>query len=336
MSDCIDFTSGSGISDKGGGVLSKAGIKPRLKSNNSANSFLDGKDLNYGISLKDARAFCRKLARSHYENFTIGSLFLPRPLSQHIYNIYAFSRYADDLADEGVSPAANLRRLSAWEQQLLQCYPGEPQHPIFVALADTIQTFDIPLQLFRDLLAAFRQDQTTTRYNSFADLLNYCRNSANPVGRIYLYLFRLTDPERFIFSDAICTALQLTNFWQDIVVDRRKGRVYLPQEDCARFGCREEDLDQQTTSADLRRLLQFEVERTQQLFDQGKTLLPMVPPQPRFEIRLFIRGGEAILEAIRQQQYDVLSHRPKLSKGLKVKLIVQTWWQNRIRGNDSI
>jgi len=313
--------------------LHNAGNQSRPKSNEAVNSICADNDLTREVNLPEARAFCRTLARSHYENFTFGSWFLPRQLRQHIYNLYAFSRYADDLADEGNSPAENLRRLDDWQRQLLQCYQGKGQHPVFVALMETINTFAIPSQLFLDLLTAFRQDQTTTCYATFDELLDYCRHSANPVGRIYLYLFRQTDTRRFILSDTICTALQLTNFWQDLAVDWRKGRVYLPKEDLQSFGCGEKDLEQQSASADLRRLVQFEVDRTQQLFDQGKSLVALLPRQPRFEVRLFIRGGEAVLAAIRRQHYDVLTRRPVLHKWQKAKLIAKTWWQDRIQVN---
>lgn len=281
------------------------------------------------ISLGEAQKYCRDLTRTHYENFTVGSYFLPKELRQHICNVYAFSRFADDLADEEATPENSIKKLNDWEQKLTACYDGNFQHPIFVALSETITTFQIPQQLFQNLLMAFKQDQLINRYETFDDLLGYCVNSANPVGRIYLYLFLLADEERFIYADSICTALQLTNFWQDLKIDLEKGRIYIPLEDLKKFNCSENDLEKNEASLDFRKLMKFEVDRTQQMFDVGKKLLSLVPKQPRFEIQLFIRGGEAILESIRNLDYNTLGKRPVVSKWKKTKLIANSWLQNR-------
>ena len=179
-------------------------------------------------SLKDAYAYCERLARSHYENFSVASWFLPKRLRQHFFNVYAYCRISDDLGDETGSTTASLLLLAEWEAELNACYSGTPRHPVFVALAGTAREFDIPKQTFADLLTAFRQDQTVTRYQTFDDLLGYCRYSANPVGHLVLYLCGYRDPERQQLSDSTCTALQLANFWQDVSPDYDKGRIYLP------------------------------------------------------------------------------------------------------------
>ena len=275
------------------------------------------------ISLLEAQRYCRRLARAHYENFTVGSLLLPRGLRQHVYNVYAYARVADDFADELLSDEESLAKLTDWEHKLEACYQGETDHPVFVALADTIQQFQIPITPFRSLLRAFRQDRMVKCYSTFNDLLGYCQNSANPVGHIFFHLFRYRDPALVPYADAICTALQLTNFWQDIPVDLQKGRIYIPLEDMTSFGYSEAELTQHIYNENFRRLLEFEVERTQELFDRGKGLIPRVGKDIELEIRLFISGGESILQALRKSQYDVFRRRPKLSKLQKMTLLAK-------------
>ena len=188
----------------------------------------------------EAQDYCRRLARSHYENFSVASWFLPERLRQHFFNVYAYCRIADDLGDEVGDPAASLQLLDEWQAELDACYAGKPRHPVFVALAGTVRKFDIPRQPFADLLQAFRQDQTITRYETFEDLIAYCRYSANPVGHLVLYLCGYRDPERQALSNHTCTALQLANFWQDVSVDYSKRRIYLPLEDLRRYQVNEE------------------------------------------------------------------------------------------------
>jgi len=235
--------------------------------------------------------------------------------------VYAFARIADDFADEGGNPRKNLRKLTDWERRLEECYRGRAEHPVFVALGRTVREFRIPEELFHRLLAAFKQDQVKTRYTTFEELLGYCENSANPVGRIYLHLFGIATPDRFAPSDRICTALQLANFWQDVRRDFAAGRVYLPQEDLRRFGVSEEELARGRASAALKALIRFEVERTRELFSAGRRLEEMVPRSLRRQVRLFIGGGERILDAIEEQDYDVLHRRPVLSKVTKAQLL---------------
>src|SRR6267154_4492321 len=193
-------------------------------------------------SLQDAQAYCERLARTHYENFSVATWFLPKRLRQHFFNVYSYCRISDDLGDETGDRDASLQLLNEWETELNACYEGSPRHPVFVALAGTVQQFQIPKQTFADLLTAFRQDQKVTRYQTFDDLLGYCRNSANPVGHLVLYLCGYNDAERQKLSDFTCTALQLANFWQDVTIDYWKGRIYLPLEDLKRFEVSENDI----------------------------------------------------------------------------------------------
>jgi len=193
-------------------------------------------------SQSEAQEYCRHLARTHYENFSVATWFLPERLRQHFYSVYAYCRISDDLGDEVDHPAASLQLLDEWEAELHACYAGSPRHPVFVALAETVPKFDIPMQPFADLLKAFRQDQTITRYPTFNDLLGYCRYSANPVGHLVLYLCGYRDAERQALSDFTCTALQLANFWQDVSVDYAKGRIYLPLEDMQHYKVSERDI----------------------------------------------------------------------------------------------
>src|SRR5437588_2767791 len=215
-------------------------------------------------SLEQSRAYCERLARSHYENFSVASWFLPARLRQHFFNVYAYCRISDDLGDETGDPTASLHLLDEWESELNACYEGAPRHPVFVALAGTVRDFDIPRQTFADLLTAFRQDQTITRYEKFDDLLGYCRYSANPVGHLVLYLCGYRDPERQQLSDFTCTALQLANFWQDVTTDYEKGRIYLPLEDLRRYSVTEEDIAQNCNTAAFCEMMKFEVERARE------------------------------------------------------------------------
>lgn len=278
---------------------------------------------DHPLTHEEALRYCDQLARTHYENFTVVSHFLPRGLRQHFRNIYAYCRWADDLADESGDTATALRLLDWWEEELESCYAGQARHPVFVALADTIQAFDIPIDPFRNLLIAFRQDQVKTRYQSYEELLGYCRNSANPVGHLVLYLCGYRDAERQRLSDCTCTALQLANFWQDITRDLEKGRIYLPLADMEQFGCREEELMRREFTPRFAALLRHEVERSRALFVEGAALEPLLARRVRLDIALFSRGGEEILRLIERQGYDVLTRRPSLSRGRKVALIAR-------------
>ncbi|MBA3916664.1 MAG: squalene synthase HpnC [Acidobacteriales bacterium] len=277
-------------------------------------------------SLEQSLAYCRRLARSHYENFSVASWFLPARLRQHFYNVYAYCRISDDLGDETGDAAVSLTLLDLWEAELNQCYHGQPRHPVFVALQGTVREFDIPRQPFADLLTAFRQDQTVTRHPKFADVIEYCRYSANPVGRLVLYLCGYRDAERQALSDFTCSALQLANFWQDISVDYAKGRIYLPLEDMARFGVGEQDIAGRNNSQAFRALLRFEVERARDWFRQGMPLVGMVDRELAVDLDLFSRGGLEILNAIERQHYAVLGNRPAISKFRKLSLVAHAAW----------
>ena len=276
--------------------------------------------------LAAALAYTRNLTTSHYENFSVISFLLPRHLRQDFCNVYAFCRIADDLGDEVRNPVLSLQYLADFRAQTQACYAGggsgKATTAVFVALSETIRKYDIPVDPFLDLISAFEQDQSLTRYQTYDQIVDYCRRSANPVGRLVLYMTGYRDPQRQQLSDQICTALQLANFWQDVRRDLlERDRVYLPAEDLSRFGVSVEDLRAGHATPQYRDLLKFQVDRTQLLFDEGRGLLPLLHPRIRPQISLFSRGGQAILQAIRKQDYDTLTSRPKLTKGQKLTLM---------------
>jgi squalene synthase HpnC len=274
-------------------------------------------------SLEEARAYCRRLATTHYENFSVATWFLPKRLRQHFYNVYAYCRISDDLGDEVGDPRLSLRLLDQWETELVACYAGTPRHPVFVALAETVRLFDIPQHEFADLLTAFRQDQTITRYPTFADVVRYCKYSANPVGHLVLYLCGYRDAERQQLSDRTCTALQLANHWQDVSVDYVKGRIYLPLEDLQRFAVSEQDIAEARNTPALREMIKFEVERAREWFNAGLPLVGKVDKELAIDLELFTRGGQEILNAIEQQDFAVLGRRPSISKARKLALVAR-------------
>jgi squalene synthase HpnC len=274
-------------------------------------------------SLEEARAYCERLAKSHYENFSVATWFLPRRLRQHFYNVYAYCRISDDLGDEVGNPQQSLELLDQWEGQLNSCYAGSPRHPVFVALKETVEQFGIPKYEFSDLLVAFRQDQTVSRFETFDDVLGYCRYSANPVGHLVLYLCGYDDPGCRQFSDYTCTALQLANFWQDVFVDYGKGRIYLPLEDLRRFGVTGDDIAQRRATQQFVAMMKFEVERAREWFERGLPLVKMVNRELAVDLELFSRGGQEILNAIERQGFDVLNSRPVISKPRKLMLVLR-------------
>jgi squalene synthase HpnC len=274
-------------------------------------------------TLIEAREYCAHLARTHYENFSVATWFLPRRLRQHFFNVYAYCRISDDLGDEVGDAAASLALLDQWQSELDACYSGAPKHPVFVALAETVREFDIPKHEFSDLLIAFRQDQTVTRFETFDDVLAYCRYSANPVGHLVLYLCGYRDPERQQLSDFTCTALQLANFWQDITRDYAKGRIYLPLEDLRRFSVTEDDITCSRNTPAFRALMRFEVNRAREWFRRGLPLIGKVDRELAVDLDLFSRGGQEILRAIENQNYAVLGNRPAISKPRKLVLVAR-------------
>jgi len=273
--------------------------------------------------MQDAYAYCERLARSHYENFSVATWFLPKRLRQHFYNVYAYCRISDDLGDETGNREASLQLLDEWESELNACYAGQPRHPVFVALAGTVREFDIPKQTFADLLTAFRQDQKITRYETFNDLLDYCHYSANPVGHLVLYLCGYRDSDRQQLSDYTCTALQLANFWQDVSADYEKGRIYLPLEDLRRYGVSEQDIASKNNNAGFLEMMRFEVQRAREWFDRGFPLASQVSRELAIDIELFSRGGQEILNAIERQGYAVLGRRPVIAKSRKLALVAR-------------
>jgi len=274
-------------------------------------------------TLAEARQYCLRLARTHYENFSVASWFLPRRLRQHFFNVYAYCRISDDLGDEVGDTAASLELLGQWQRELDACYEDAGRHPVFVALAETVRQFDIPKHEFSDLLIAFRQDQTITRFETFRDLLAYCRYSANPVGHLVLYLCGYRDFERQYLSDFTCTALQLANFWQDVSVDYEKGRIYLPLEDLRRFNVGQREIADRENTPAFRAMMKFEVERARDWFRQGLPLIVKVDSELAIDLDLFRRGGQEILNAIEEQDYAVLGNRPSISKPRKLSLVAR-------------
>ncbi len=274
-------------------------------------------------TLDESLAYCRRLAESHYENFHVATWFLPKALRPHFHAIYAYCRISDDLGDEVPDTAQALALLNLWGRELDACYEGRARHPVFVALTPTIRACGIPKEPFADLLTAFRQDQTVTRYATMQDVLDYCRYSANPVGRLVLYACSEVSEDNFRLSDATCTALQLANFWQDVRVDFGKGRVYLPQDDMERFGVSDETIGRGVATTEFRALLKREVEYARGLFKQGLTLIGKVNRELAVDLDLFSRGGLEILRAIERRSYDVLSARPSISKRTKLALAMR-------------
>jgi squalene synthase HpnC len=287
-----------------------------------------GPDQAYApLSLQQAQAYCGDLTRTHYENFSVATLLLPRRLLPHFQSVYAYCRWADDLGDETGGGTRALGLLDWWRGELLRCYDGTPRHPVMIALQRSIERFRIPPTPFLELIQAFEQDQRVKRYESYDQLLDYCRYSANPVGRLVLYLCECHDEERAELADQICTALQLANFWQDVARDLDIGRVYLPAEDRRRFGYGDADLEARRFTPAFAELMRFEVERTRTLFDEGLGLVPLLPPDVQTDIELFARGGLAILAKIEDIGYDVWRARPALSKREKVSLLASALWR---------
>src|SRR6202051_184482 len=276
-----------------------------------------------GCDLAEAERYTRWLATHHYENFHVATWLLPRHLRQHFYNVYAYCRWADDLGDEVANPSRALELVDWWDQELSLCYAGQPSHPVFIALAPTIRSFDIPVEPFRHLLIAFRQDQTVHRYQSWENLLGYCRYSAEPVGRLVLYLCGYRDAEGQRLSDATCTALQLANFWQDVSRDLTKGRIYIPLDDLERHGLTVADIELRRFDERYAALMKDLIARTRALFAVGAALTSRVDATLRVDLELFSAGGLAILKAIEQLDYNTLEHRPALGAAARARLLAQ-------------
>jgi squalene synthase HpnC len=274
-----------------------------------------------GCSVEKASEYTRWLSTSHYENFKIVSWLLPKRLHQHFYNVYAYCRWADDLGDEIPDPKVALKLLDAWDEELAAAYRGSPSHPVFIALSGTVREFNIPIEPFRDLLTAFRQDQRVHQYENWEGVLEYCRYSANPVGRLVLYLAGYRDAERQRLSDATCTALQLANFWQDVARDLDKDRVYIPMDLLRENGLTREKLFEKKFDDRYVAVMKELIARTRKLFNEGAPLAATLSPEFRVDIEMFTRGGRAVLEGIESVGYDTLHRRPAVSRATQVKLL---------------
>jgi len=274
--------------------------------------------------VEEARDYTRWLATHHYENFHVVSVLLPKRLHQDFYNVYAYGRWADDLGDETGDREESLRLLAWWRKELDAMYEGRSTHPVFVALGPTVREYGIPRQPFADLIDAFVQDQTVTRYPNWEELFGYCRNSANPVGRLVLYLCGYSDPDRQRLSDATCTALQLANFWQDVTVDLLKDRVYIPLEVMDRHGYTLDELFARRCTPAFREVMREIVEKARGLFIEGRPLAGMLDRRLSLDIDLFSRGGMLVLEKIEARDYDGLVARPVISKTERVWLLLRS------------
>ncbi len=273
---------------------------------------------------EDSFQYTRWLAHHHYENFHIVSFLLPKRLHQDFYNVYSFCRWADDLGDEIGDPGRSLELLAWWREELDAMYAGEVWHPVFVALHSTVGRHTLPKELFADLIRAFIQDQTVIRYRTLGELEQYCRLSADPVGRLVLLLCGYSDPERFRMSDSTCTALQLANFWQDVPLDWKKGRVYLPLDIIERHGASPDDIAREEATPELRAAMREAVDVAASHFEAGLPLARTVDRRLAVDLELFSRGGMRVLEKIRRQDYDVLRRRPVVTRFERVGLLLGT------------
>ena len=289
-----------------------------------------------GCGPGEAQQYTRWLAKHHYENFNVVSWLLPRELHQHFYNVYAYCRWADDLGDEIPSKARALELLDWWEKELDACYEGRPSHPVFVALQETAVGKDVPKKPFADLLRAFRQDQVVKRYANWGEVVNYCEYSANPVGRLVLYLCGYRDGARQKRSDATCTALQLANFWQDVSRDLEKGRIYIPLDRAAAHGVSERAIVEKKFDQRYVALMKELIEYTRRLFEEGMPLSKMVEGKLSVDLEMFSRGGLAVLDAIEAMGYDTLHRRPEVSKAKQVRLLGRTIVTQAFQGTPTL
>ena len=283
-----------------------------------------GPDADYLTpSIAEARSYCARLAADHYENFTVVGALTPRELRPAFRAVYAFCRWSDDLGDEVGDPGRSRELLAWWREQLQACYEGRTHHPVFVALSEVIRDYRVPIGPFADLISAFETDQEVVQYETYEQLVGYCTQSADPVGRIVLRLGHAYDDSNAALSDRTCTALQLANHWQDVSRDLAIGRVYLPLEDRERFGVRIEDLRARRITPEFREMMAFQVERTRNLFHEGRPLVERLPRSLAPAVDLFTRGGLAILAKIEAAGFDVLTSRPALTKFAKLGLVAR-------------
>jgi squalene synthase HpnC len=285
--------------------------------------FLASADARRAWTPGESARYTRWLATHHYENFPVVSLLLPKELHQDFFNVYAFCRWADDLGDEIGDPAESLRLLGWWRGELQAMYRGQAQHPVFVALRETVERRALPEKPFDDLIGAFEQDQVKTRYRDWAEVRAYCERSANPVGRLVLMLAGYRDEDRFRMSDATCTGLQLANFWQDVTVDWAKDRVYLPQDLLTRHGASDADIAARRCTPQFREAMREAVAYARDRFVEGLPLARTLDRRLSLDIELFSRGGLLVLDKIERQNYNVLRERPKITKVEKAWLLLR-------------
>jgi squalene synthase HpnC len=281
--------------------------------------------------IEESFSHCERLAKTHYENFSVGTRLIPRELRKHFYSVYAFCRGVDDLGDEATGDRLEL--LKEWESQLDLCYNGSPTHPFFVALQSTIRQFDIPRDPFNRLIEANRRDQVVLNHPDIQELLDYCDHSANPVGQIVLYIFGHREPELHRLANSTCTAHQLANFWQDVSRDYEIGRIYIPADEMQQFGVTEEMLRSRDATPEFRQLMKFQVDRARKLFLEGSELIDKVKGTARIDIALFTAGGLTVLRAIEKLDYDVLTKRPEVSKFTKFRLLISAYTRVRLGMN---
>lgn len=280
------------------------------------------------LSVEEAFAVCEARVHAHYENFPVG-WFVPKEKRPFVHALYAFARAADDFADEPMYEGHRAEKLDQWEARLHEAYEGRAEDPIFIALGETVRRLDVPKGLLLDLLSAFRQDTVKSRYETWEELLDYCRRSADPVGRLVLLVFGYRDPGLPPLSDAICTALQLANHWQDLAVDLHRGRIYVPRELRDRHGVKEWDLNAGTVTPEFRALMGDLIARTRALFAAGRPLCDQVGRDLRFEMRLTWLGGSSILDRIEGVDYDVFRRRPHHGALAKAALAWRAWrWRS--------
>jgi squalene synthase HpnC len=283
-------------------------------------------------TVERAYHYCEEFARAHHENFPVASRFVPAALRPHVVALYAFFRAADDFTDEPQYDGHRGEALEAWQEELHLCFHGEPRHPVFVALHDTINKRGLTLPPFEDLLSAFRADLEVTRYATFASLRAYTARSAEPVGRLLLGLFGYHNPDFVRFADEIFTAIQLTNYWRDVAADVARDHIYIPGEDLHFFGVSEADLKALRPAAPIRDLMRFEVARTRALFERGRPLLGKLGRDLKFELALIWLAGMAILDKIEEADFDVFTHRPVIGTRDKAKILARAAkrWAARI------
>jgi squalene synthase HpnC len=275
-------------------------------------------------TVEQSYSYCERMVREHYENFPVASRFVPAHLRPHVWAIYAFARAADDFADEPRYADRRHELLADWEDKLDACFHGDAEHPIFVALRETVERRDIPVSPLRDLLTAFRMDLQTTRHPTFESVRNYCTHSALPVGRLVLYVFDYRDLSLHRFSDDLCVALQLTNFLQDVARDLARGRIYLPLEDLQHFGVTEADLAAGEVTPNFRDMMRFQVARARSYFERGRPLADRVGRDLGFELNLILHGGLALLDKIEAVNYDIFQRRPVLTGADKIGMIAKS------------